>query len=49
MRPLPFVLKSRFMQCAAAMLLTLAGPQYLPAADLPEGFAKGVTGGGAAA
>lgn len=37
------------LQCVSALFLMLSGAQYLEAADLPEGFAKGVTGGGAAA
>ncbi len=43
------LLQSGYLKIAATLVLLLSGAQCLRAADMPEGFAKGVTGGGSAA
>ncbi|QVX16886.1 pectate lyase [Pseudomonas congelans] len=49
MTPLRSLLQSGYLKIAATLVLLLSGAQCLRAADMPEGFAKGVTGGGSAA
>jgi pectin lyase len=49
MTPLRSLLQSGYLKIAATLVLLLSGAQCLRAADIPEGFAKGVTGGGSAA
>lgn len=49
MTPLRSLLQSGYLKIAATLVLLLSGAQCLQAADIPEGFAKGVTGGGSAA
>ncbi|KPW37592.1 Pectin lyase [Pseudomonas coronafaciens pv. atropurpurea] len=52
MKPWPLLTggfpKVGLSRCTLALLLMLSGSQCLRAADRPEGFARGVTGGGAA-
>jgi len=49
MTPLRSLLQSGYLKIAATLVLLLSGAQCLRAADIPDGFAKGVTGGGSAA
>ncbi|WP_024647319.1 right-handed parallel beta-helix repeat-containing protein [Pseudomonas syringae] len=49
MRPLRSLLQGSYLRGALTLVLVLSGARYSQAADVPEGFAKGVTGGGSAA
>ncbi len=49
MTPLQSLLQSGYLKIAATLVLLFSGAQCVRAADIPEGFAKDVTGGGSAA
>ncbi|MGN2431774.1 pectate lyase family protein [Pseudomonas syringae] len=48
MRPLRSLSQGCYLRCVVTFVLAVSS-QYVQAADIPEGFAKGVTGGGSAA
>ncbi|MCF5634777.1 pectate lyase, partial [Pseudomonas syringae] len=48
MRPLRSLSQGCYLRCVVTFVLAVSS-QYVHAADIPEGFAKGVTGGGSAA